>query len=220
MKLRECSTLLNSDFAGPGRARLAPSKRPRRQAKQGRARETVDVVLVAAARVLNERGYAAATTNRIAEAAGVSVGTIYEYFANKEEVFEALIRRELDYLVSAIGAQPLDGDEPVNVKLTRILVAAASAMRFGPGFVRALEQVPNATFRIHLAAARQVVLARVKQLLEDHRAELRVDDLDLAAFLIVSCAEGVGANATDELFGERLAIELAALLEAYLIGTE
>jgi AcrR family transcriptional regulator len=58
-----------------------PSKRPRRKAKQERARKTVEALLEAAARVLRQRGYSAATTNRIADAAGVSVGTLYEYFA-------------------------------------------------------------------------------------------------------------------------------------------
>jgi hypothetical protein len=45
-----------------------------------------------------------------------------------------------------------------------------------------------------------------------------VTDLDLAAFMIVSAAEGVGANATSEFFGERLARELAVLLKVYLTG--
>jgi AcrR family transcriptional regulator len=73
-------------------------KPPRRHAKQDRARETVAVVLEAAAQVLQREGYARATTNRIAEVAGVSVGTIYQYFGDKDEVFELLIRRELEGL--------------------------------------------------------------------------------------------------------------------------
>ena len=60
------------------------ANRPRRQAKQDRARETVHLLLEAAARVLQERGYAGATTNRIAQVAGTGVGTLYEYFANKD----------------------------------------------------------------------------------------------------------------------------------------
>ena len=49
-------------------------------------------------------------TNRIAEAAGVGVGTVYEYFADKEAVFDALIRRELAALVSAVEALELSDD--------------------------------------------------------------------------------------------------------------
>ena len=58
--------------------RTQPAKRPRRRAKLERARRTVEDILEAATRVLQQRGYAAATTNRIAEAAGVSVGTLDE----------------------------------------------------------------------------------------------------------------------------------------------
>lgn len=196
------------------------AKRPRRKAKQERARETVDVVLEAAARVLVDRGYAAATTNRIAETAGVSVGTLYEYFANKEEVFDALIRRELEAILVAIRGQQLDPDAPVDEKLTQLIAAAMGAMRYGPELMRSLEQVPGASFRRHLAQTRRLVTGYVKQLLEEHRSELRVTDLDLAAFMIVGAAEGIGGSATSDLFGERLAQELAALMKIYLTGAE
>jgi AcrR family transcriptional regulator len=192
--------------------------RPRRKAKQDRARETVAIVLEAAARVLLDQGYALATTNRIAKKAGVSVGTLYEYFADKEEVFDALIQRELKSIVAALGSRELNPDSPVDEKISQLVLAGMDAMRFGPELFRSLEQVPNASFRRHLAQARQIVLKSIKQLLEENRDQLRVTDLDLAAFMIVSAAEGVGANATSEFFGERLARELAVLLKVYLTG--
>ena len=77
--------------------------RPRRQAKQKRALETVDAILEAAARVLAEQGYAAASTSRIADVAGVSIGTLYEYFENRDAVFDVLIDRELEKLVDVFG---------------------------------------------------------------------------------------------------------------------
>jgi hypothetical protein len=49
---------------------------------------------------------------------------------------------------------------------------------------------------------------------------LRVTDLDLAAFMVVSAAEGIGANATNAFFDARLASEIAVLLEIYLTGAE
>jgi len=199
---------------------VARPKRPRRQPKQGRAQETVDVVLEAAARVLLERGYASASTNRIAERAGVSVGTVYEYFADKDAVFEALIRRELDRLVAAIASQRFGPGDALDAKLGRVLAAAMGAMHYGPGLLRSLEQVPDATFHEQLGAARGTVVRFVRGLLEEHREELRVADLDLAAFLVVSAAEGVGANANDEIFDERLARELTRLVRAYLVGTD
>jgi AcrR family transcriptional regulator len=194
------------------------AKRPRRKAKQARARETVGIVLEAAARVLRDHGYARATTNRIARTAGVSVGTLYEYFADKDEVFGALIQREIEALVAAVRGHALDPDAPVGEAITRLVVAAMGAMRYGPELFRSLEQVPGSSFRRHLGEGRRAVIAYVRHFLEGHRGELRVADLDLAAFMVVSAAEGVGGNATSDLFDERLARELSAMLTAYLGG--
>ena len=196
------------------------AKRPRRKAKQERARETVRALLDAAARVLEQRGYAGATTNRIAEAAGASVGTLYEYFADKEAVYDALIEREISTLVAAIRTEHLDPRAPIQETLRRVLEVAIGALPRGPDFIRSLEQVPGAVFRKRLADARQLVIGFVRQLLEAHRDELRVDDLDLAAFVVVSTAEGIGSNASKERFDERLAEEIGRLLGAYLTGAQ
>ena len=200
----------------PGR----PAKRPRRKAKQDRSRKTVEALLEAAARVLQQRGYASATTNRIAEAAGVSVGTLYEYFADKEALFDTLIERQIEAIVAAIAGAGLDPKEPLAVVLQRLLLLGMRAMRRGPDFVRALEQVPGAAFRRRLAVAREQVVGFVRQLLEAHRGELRVGDLDLAAFMVVSTAEGIAANASDAQFDDALAREIGSLLGLYLTGKE
>jgi AcrR family transcriptional regulator len=197
-----------------------PSKRPRRKAKQDRAQETVRVLLDGAARVLAERGYAGANTNRIAEAAGVSVGTLYEYFAHKDAVYDALIEREVGLLVAAIQSEAIDPQAPIGEVLGRVLGLAMRAMRRGPDFLRSLELVPGAIFRRRLAEARGAVVAFVREILEAHRNELRVVDLDLAAFVVVSAAEGIGSNASDERFDEELAREVGSLLTLYLTGRE
>jgi len=61
---------------------------PRRLPLQRRSRETVAAILEAAAKVFGERGYWEATTNHIADVAGVSVGSLYEYFPNKDALIE------------------------------------------------------------------------------------------------------------------------------------
>jgi len=198
--------------------RRKTAKRPRRKAKQERSRRTVADILEAAARVLQRRGYAAATTNRIAEAAGVSVGTLYEYFADKEAVFDALIQQQIGAIVAAIRSEGFDPNAPLAVTVDRVLRVAMRAMGRGPAFLRALEQVPGATFRRRLSTAREQVIALVRGLLESHRSELRVDDLGLAAFVVVSAAEGIASNASDEEFGDPLAREVGALLLRYLTG--
>lgn len=68
---------------------------PRKQPVQHRSKATVDAVLVAAAQVFEAHGYAAGTTNRIAERAGVSIGTLYQYFPSKEAIAVALLERHI-----------------------------------------------------------------------------------------------------------------------------
>ncbi len=81
----------------PKRHLSGPRRRQRRREPvQKRSRITVDAILAAAAQVFEARGYSSATTNRIAEAAGVSVGTLYQYFADKEALAVALLQRHIE----------------------------------------------------------------------------------------------------------------------------
>ncbi len=68
---------------------------PRRQPVQDRSRATVEAILVAAVQVFEKMGISGGTTSRIAEQAGVSVGTLYQYFPGKESILTALIREDL-----------------------------------------------------------------------------------------------------------------------------
>ena len=72
--------------------------RKRRRPKQRRARQTVEAVLDAVVRVLKREGFRAVTTNRIAEVAGVSIGSVYQYFPDKQAIFVALHRRHIDQI--------------------------------------------------------------------------------------------------------------------------
>lgn len=194
------------------------SKRPRRKAKQQRSQETVQDLLEAAARVLKRRGYSAATTNRIAETAGVSVGTLYEYFPNKEAIFEMLIKQEIDELSQILRSADVDLEAPLCETLRDLIGLGMTAMRRGPDFIRSLEEVPGAVFRRHLGPARELVVGVVRRILEARQDELRVADLDLAAFMVVTTAEGIGTNADAERFDDELADEVATLLTFYLTG--
>ena len=75
----------------------------RREPKQQRSRQTVDAVLEAVQLVVKRHGTQAITTNRIAEAAGVSVGSLYQYFPDKRAIFAALHDRHVDDVQQVIG---------------------------------------------------------------------------------------------------------------------
>lgn len=199
------------------RAKIA--KPARRRAKQERAQETIAVVLEAAAQVLEREGYARATTNRIAEVSGVSVGTIYQYFSNKDEIFDALIRRELDALQRLLRDAAPNPTEPFADALQRLLRALVRAQPEAPALFRSLEHVPNALFRRRVEEARGSIVAWVRSFLTIHRRELCVRDLETAAFLIVAAAEGVAMTASPEFYRKRGADELATLFSRYLTAS-
>lgn len=75
-----------------GDRRLAPRRRP----SQVRAELTRERILTAAAHVFAEFGYAAGTTNRIAERARISIGSLYQYFPNKDAILAELLVRHID----------------------------------------------------------------------------------------------------------------------------
>src|SRR5215831_1801804 len=80
---------------------MAPMLRKRsrrRRPKQRRAQHTVDAILDAVVRVLKREGVQGVTTNRIAEVAGVSIGSVYQYFPDKQAIFVALHQRHIDQI--------------------------------------------------------------------------------------------------------------------------
>ncbi len=76
----------------------------RRQPSQTRARHKVELILEATLRILDREGEAALTTNHIASVAGVSIGTLYQYFADRQAIMDALVQREL----GAIGERVME----------------------------------------------------------------------------------------------------------------
>ncbi|MBS0519968.1 MAG: TetR/AcrR family transcriptional regulator [Proteobacteria bacterium] len=86
-----------------------PLETTRRKPQQARAEETVAAILEAAAQILEAGGLAAFTTNAVAERAGVSIGTLYQYFADKNAVLCALAEREMNAVFLRV-AEALRGD--------------------------------------------------------------------------------------------------------------
>lgn len=193
------------------------SNPPRRHAKQQRAHATLEAILEAAAQVLQRHGYARATTNRIAEVAGVSVGTIYQYFPDKDAIFDALMQREIVRLIATLQQADLKPRGSLESAVRNVLRTLVDARPDAPALYRSLEHVPNALFRRRVTEARGAAVAWVRSLLVAHRRELRVRDLDAAAFIVVAAAEGVALNASPEFFQTRGVGEMAALFTRYLM---
>jgi AcrR family transcriptional regulator len=98
----------------------------RKQPSQRRSRATNDAILDASARVLQTHGYLQATTNRIATHAGCSIGTLYQYFGNKDEIFGALIEREADIYLSTLESSLPAAGVPQEQAIRRFMEAGYS----------------------------------------------------------------------------------------------
>src|SRR5438067_589446 len=79
-----------------------PRTNPRKQPTQARARATVDAILAATEKVLIKYGYEGASTNRVAQAAGVSIGSLYQYFPSKESLVVAVMERHGEHLAQTM----------------------------------------------------------------------------------------------------------------------
>lgn len=101
---------------------LAPRKVPQQQ----RARVTHDAILVAAAHIIGKHGLAGFNTNAVAERAGVSIGSLYQYFPNKDALMAALIERQQERQLATLHAAAESIDTSANLEaVVRALVRAA-----------------------------------------------------------------------------------------------
>lgn len=199
--------------------RPRPSVRPRKKPVQKRSHVTVDAIIEAAARIFVKEGYASATTNRIAELAGVSVGSLYEYFPNKASLLAALIARQVETMttlmrerLAAVQGGPLPEIVATiaravieahyqNLELNRLLIAGTQRVAHW----RHIEEV-------------SFTLA---DLIRDALAHLITDPVRLehVAFTVETVVEALLQRAilfAHRLPGYRLEEEIASVLTGYL----
>jgi AcrR family transcriptional regulator len=194
-------------------------------ASQKRSRLTVDALLGATARILIKEGYDRASTNKIAAAAGVSIGSLYQYFPSKEAVVAALIERhtqELSQLV--LNALLKVSARPLEIGTRELVAAAIDAHRVDPKLHRVLaEEVPRIGRLENIDAVERSAGALIRGYLEAHRSEIDLADLDLAAFILSTTVEALTHTAvlrrpdilTDEKAGE-FVDEVTRLVVRYL----
>ena len=115
----------------------------RKEPRQARSRATVETIVQAGARILSDEGWAGFTTNRIAELAGVSIGSLYQYFPDKLSLVDAIRHRHLDDSITVMRKVRADGLSPEEfaVQLVQAVVAAHSIY---PGLHRVLlDEAPS-----------------------------------------------------------------------------
>ncbi len=152
---------------------------------------------MAATHILVRKGYTRTTTNEIAETAGVSVGSLYQYFPSKDAIAVELLRRNRERLTARIGARigemseatfydvvrtlvsTLLDDDEIDINLRRVLierVVRTPARREAPGFEEGIESV--------IASA-----------LRAYKDRAGIDDCEVAAFVLVRAVLAVVQSA-------------------------
>lgn len=202
------------------RVRTVPRKRPR----QERSRATVDAILDATAKVLVQDGYDRASTNRVALKAGVSVGSLYQYFPSKEALVAALIDRHMEEMTAALSSQLEDlGDKPPEEVVREVIGAMIAAHQVEPKLHAVLtEQIPRVGRLEKVVQINREVGTLVRAYLETVRERLLVKDLDAATFILVSTVEVVThamvIDGAPRHSTATIVEELTALVCRYLFG--
>jgi AcrR family transcriptional regulator len=110
-----------------------PELKPRKLPRQARSRASFAAILDGCARVLERGGYESLTTNAVAEAAGVGIGTIYDFFPNREAIVAALAEQRLERLAADVkhGLAEVESEDAYHALdgLIRRIVRAVAADR-------------------------------------------------------------------------------------------
>ncbi|MCC6764037.1 MAG: TetR/AcrR family transcriptional regulator [Deltaproteobacteria bacterium] len=205
-------------------ARATDRLRPRKRPRQARSRRTVDAIVKAAAEIFSRRGYAATTTNHIAERAGVSIGSLYEYFSSKDALLAALMEAHVEEAEEvltlaagevAAGARDLAGTIR---HLVRTMIALHARDR---DLHRVLfEEAPlSRRLRQALRAVEERTVGWVAGLLDAH-PQVRVGDVPLAAAVVVRTVESLTHNLVlhghDDVDVDAYSDEIVRLVTRYL----
>ena len=196
--------------------------KPRKRPRQARSQATVDAILEATTRILLKHGFDGLTTNAAAAAAGVSIGSLYQYFPNKEAMVAALIERHVETMNASILAELTRvAALPLADAVHRVVEVTIRAQGIDPELRHVLVEHGRRVGKLaRLRELDEVRHRMVAGLLSARRADVAVRDPDLAAFLLISAIESIVQRAAllypHRLRDPRLIDETALLVTRYL----
>jgi AcrR family transcriptional regulator len=183
----------------------------------------VQAILEAAAQIFERHGYAAGTTNRIAERAGVSIGSLYQYFPNKDAILVALVHRHLAESTAALQPhlQRLNCGAPFDDVLPDVVQAMVEMHALAPGFHRVLfeETKLPPTLRAELDDLEdRLVDLTASALAADPNCA--VADPHLSARIVINAIEGLThrlvLRSLPDLTPQAICHEITKLIHAYI----
>jgi AcrR family transcriptional regulator len=196
---------------------------PRKLAKQARSEATVEAIIQAGAQVFERHGYAAASTNRIAERAGVSIGSLYQYYPNKDAILLELARRHVADSTAQLAPhlERLNRGARWDEVLPGLVCAMVAMHAVAPRLHRSLfEETP-------LPKPLREELQQLEDALVEQTAKALAADPEwapahprLAASVVVNAIEGLThrlvLRAPDGVRSEAIAAEITTLVRSYV----
>lgn len=195
----------------------------RRIPKQRRSHEIVAAILEAARRLLRE-GRHAVTTTAIAQRAGVSVGSVYRYFPNKNAILAALFERDAGEEARTLSEEPrwLPDESPLRDALVQLVDFQIERHRRLRDLAQEFYRGRHRDFSLTRRLGARELETRIQGFLARHASELRVRNLDQAAFLVARGVSGLVRAALDErpekLDEPAFREELIDLLACYVLA--
>ncbi|MDC0254854.1 TetR/AcrR family transcriptional regulator [Bacteriovoracales bacterium] len=198
--------------------------KPRKYPSQSRSKVTVDSIIESAFEILIKFGYEKSTTQRIAERAGVSVGTLYQYFPNKKSIFTELQRHYADKLYEHLEKL---------LEPCRELPIIDAISLFVEGFIGHISKNLEIWhvllgYRDHFLPEEERtirnkrLLGLLTQNMSLREEPLRITDIEMASLLMINMCESITHSVItqypEKLNNGSLEKELKSLLSSYIIG--
>jgi AcrR family transcriptional regulator len=192
----------------------------RKAPKQARSRATVEFIIQAAARVLGRQGWARFTTNEVASAAGVSVGSLYQYFPNKHALIDAIIKRHFDEVLAVLRAVEESGQEP-SKSAEELVCGMIAAHGIDPALHRVLlDEMPSrGKLKTTHDEFETEYLRRYKAVIAANSAHRSSESDEIAAQVLSAAVKGVIHEAARKgtLGSRSLREELVDLVSGFLL---
>jgi AcrR family transcriptional regulator len=204
--------------------RKADSLTPRKTPRQERAKSTVDAILTAAAHILVEVGYERANVNDVARRAGVSIGSLYQYYPSKEALMGAVVRRHTDEMTAIFErAMPEMASLPLASAVREAVSRALAAFAYAPALrrvvVREAPKLAPSTLTPDWDAMIELAFC---EFLKFHADRVRRKDIDVAARIVRVAVEAVASDFAvrdpEMLAEQHIVDEVVDLVARYLLA--
>jgi AcrR family transcriptional regulator len=196
--------------------------KPRKSPRQTRSQATVEALLEAGARVLREDGYEKASVNRMAEVAGVSIGSLYQYFPSKDALVAAIIRRHSDRMLEVFQRDLLElGRLPIEDGVRGIVRRTFEAYALDPALRRIIvDEVPQFGLFTRSHEFDTMLAEALKGYFGFHAATIRPKNHELAVRILMASVEAIAqAVVVDDaamLRSDELVDEVSHLVLGYI----